>query len=207
VTVNLATNVNTGGDAEGDKLYGIEIVHGSTHDDTITGDANTNRLRGDFGNDVLSGLGGNDDLFGNSGEDTLIGGSGSDTLYGGINADTFVYTALEDSKYAFDEFGYRVYDQISFFEIGSDTLDLTKMDANRLRSGDQAFTVVSEFTGHAGELIVGVAALEDFGSVNFDAQTLLGDVDGDRVADFAIEFIGSLQPGATTLITADDILL
>ena len=35
VTVNLATNVNTGGDAAGDSLSGIENITGSAYDDTI----------------------------------------------------------------------------------------------------------------------------------------------------------------------------
>src|SRR5213078_1917485 len=59
-TVNLATNVNTGGDAAGDSLSGIENITGSAYDDTITGDANANVLSGGAGADTLIGGGGTD---------------------------------------------------------------------------------------------------------------------------------------------------
>ncbi|WP_343525506.1 cadherin domain-containing protein [Sphingomonas sp.] len=70
VTVNLTTNVNLGGDAQGDVIQNIENVTGSAYDDTLTGDANANVLLGGDGNDVLAGLGG---------ADTLDGGAGSNT--------------------------------------------------------------------------------------------------------------------------------
>src|SRR5450755_1409305 len=79
VTVNLATNVNTGGDAAGDSLSGIENITGSAYNDTLTGDANDNVLSGGAGNDTLDGGAGNDTLIGGAGADTLTGGSGTDT--------------------------------------------------------------------------------------------------------------------------------
>ncbi|HEY8191364.1 MAG TPA: calcium-binding protein, partial [Alphaproteobacteria bacterium] len=69
VTVNLETNVNTGGDAQGDVLYGIENVQGSNYNDSLTGGA---------GNDSLSGGSGADTIFAGAGIDALIGGSGND---------------------------------------------------------------------------------------------------------------------------------
>jgi Ca2+-binding RTX toxin-like protein len=210
VTVNLATNVNRGGDAEGDKLYGIEDVYGSKWDDTITGDTHDNSLLGWEGDDTLFGGDGNDSLSGDTGKDTLIGGRGRDHLAGGADPDTYVYRSVEDSKYGFDESGGRIYDEIRGFETGIDKLDLTRIDANVLAASDQEFTVVEQFTGRAGELTLGVAEPEDLGQGGVGTlyeQTLLGDIDGDKVADFAIEFDGFLQPGETALITADDILL
>ena len=79
VTVNLATNVNTGGDAQGDSLTGIENVTGSNYNDALTGDSNDNTLTGGAGNDTLVGGAGNDTLIGGAGNDTLVGGTGSDT--------------------------------------------------------------------------------------------------------------------------------
>lgn len=204
VTVNLATNVNTGGDAEGDKLYGIEDVHGSKYGDTLTGDAYDNTLLGLEDDDILFGGGGADLLSGGIGQDTLHGGSGRDSLNGGADSDTYRFDLVEDSKYGFGDFGQPIYDIIVGFEKGIDKLDLTRIDANVLGSGDQAFKIVSQFTGQAGELTLGVAEVED---LQFYQQTLLGDVDGDAVADFAIEFNGYLPPGATAFITPDDILL
>jgi Ca2+-binding RTX toxin-like protein len=70
VTVNLATAIGSGGDAEGDKYASIENVTGSKFDDQLFGDAGSNTLDGGAGNDLLSG---------GAGADKIIGGLGSDT--------------------------------------------------------------------------------------------------------------------------------
>ncbi|WP_109315629.1 calcium-binding protein [Pseudovibrio ascidiaceicola] len=81
VSVNLATNVNTGGHAEGDQLTNISQVFGSHFDDVIVGDDGNNGLFGFSGNDHLEGGGGDDWLnaYG-SGSDYLDGGTGNDTV-------------------------------------------------------------------------------------------------------------------------------
>ncbi len=71
VTVDLATNSNSGGDAAGDTLTSIENLIGSSHADTLTGNSSVNMLSGGDGNDILDG---------GAGSDTLQGGSGSDTV-------------------------------------------------------------------------------------------------------------------------------
>ncbi len=81
VTVNLLTNVNTGGDAEADSLSNIEAIEGSAFDDELTGDDKNNTLKGSGGNDVLNGGGGSDILWGNEGNNTLIGGGGEDSYH------------------------------------------------------------------------------------------------------------------------------
>jgi Ca2+-binding RTX toxin-like protein len=60
VSVNLATGIGTGGDAQGDRLSGIEDVRGSARADTIIGDAGPNRIEGWSGGDTLTGGGGAD---------------------------------------------------------------------------------------------------------------------------------------------------
>ncbi len=90
VTVNLATNTATGGDAQGDTFSNFENVTGSSQDDTLTGNAAANVLDGGAGNDLLDGGAGNDTLLGGAGNDTLQGGAGNDTLTGGDGADTFI---------------------------------------------------------------------------------------------------------------------
>ncbi|WP_210190400.1 calcium-binding protein [Ensifer aridi] len=52
VTVNLATGVNSGGDAEGDILFSIEKVVGSAFDDHLTASAGGQVLQGGAGDDV-----------------------------------------------------------------------------------------------------------------------------------------------------------
>ena len=72
VNVNLRTGVNTGGDAEGDVLIGIEAIIGSNHDDTIVGGSGSNFYKGEAGNDRLTGGSNIDQLFGGSGADRFI---------------------------------------------------------------------------------------------------------------------------------------
>ena len=104
VTANLLTGVGTSGDAAGDTFISIENISGSTHDDTLTGNAGANRLRGQSGNDTLEGGAGGDDLHGGSGTDTVTFAGASTGVVaslhngtgtsGDANGDT--YTAIEN---------------------------------------------------------------------------------------------------------------
>ncbi len=85
VTVDLAlATAQSGGDAAGDVLSGIENVAGSGSADVLTGDGGANLLTGNSGDDTLSGAAGND---------TLVGGAGADSLTGGADTDTADYSA------------------------------------------------------------------------------------------------------------------
>lgn len=70
VSVNLNRAIQTGGEAQGDVLSGIEDVRGSAFRDDLTGTAQANRLSGNAGNDTLKGGGGDDTLDGGDGIDT-----------------------------------------------------------------------------------------------------------------------------------------
>ncbi len=84
VTVDLAANTASGGDAEGDTFAEIERIMGSRFADEISGSAEK---------DTLAGAGGDDILRGNGGADRLEGGAGADFLDGGASlSDTALYT-------------------------------------------------------------------------------------------------------------------
>ncbi|EAQ02323.1 Hemolysin-type calcium-binding protein [Pseudooceanicola batsensis HTCC2597] len=70
VQINLAANIATGGQAEGDTFFGIENVVGSQNADTIIGDGQDN---------LIEGIGGDDHMRGGLGADTIIGYNGIDT--------------------------------------------------------------------------------------------------------------------------------
>ncbi|MBW8727455.1 MAG: calcium-binding protein [Inquilinus limosus] len=70
VSVDLATGMGTGGEAQGDTLGAIENLSGSQRGDTLSGDAGANTLQGWNGNDVLRGGAGADRLDGGAGADT-----------------------------------------------------------------------------------------------------------------------------------------
>jgi Ca2+-binding RTX toxin-like protein len=78
VSVDLGTGKGYYGDAEGDLLFEIENVNGSSYADTIYGNAANNSLNGGAGNDTLKGGGGSDNLTGGMGADILMGGDGTD---------------------------------------------------------------------------------------------------------------------------------
>lgn len=88
VDLRNTTTGQTGGDAAGDILTGIENVVGSQLADTLTGDSGDNRLFGLGGNDVLDGGDGANVLVGGEGDDTITGGAGEDNVDGGEGADT-----------------------------------------------------------------------------------------------------------------------
>ena len=81
VNVNLSTGITSGADGN-DELVNIENIHGSAHNDYLSGDEKDNIVHAHTGNDTIHGDGGNDTLYGNAGNDTLYGGSGNDTLFG-----------------------------------------------------------------------------------------------------------------------------
>ena len=100
VSINLATNKHSGGDATGDKLYDIENIVGSDFKDKIIGDN---------GDNVLYGLGGDDDLNGGAGNDKLEGGEGGDFLDGGVGIDTVSYLSSAGGVYVNLGLGYGKY--------------------------------------------------------------------------------------------------
>ena len=151
-------------------LGGNDTLRGGAGDDTLDGGAGNDQVQGDAGNDRLSG---------GDGADHLAGGAGADILTGGAGADVFVFTSVSHSR------GTTV-DTITDFQSGIDDIDLRGIDANTAVSGDQAFRFVSA-PGHlAGDLWV-------------KGGFVMGDVNGDGVADFQI------ATGSAT-VTASDFL-
>ncbi|MDP2699025.1 calcium-binding protein [Thalassospira sp.] len=102
VVIDLVAGTGHGGEAQGDRLVGIEVVEGSRLDDILIGDDQSNVLWGRDGDDILYGGGGddflygdylgevpgNDILFGGAGDDNLSSRAGEDSLYGGEGDDT-----------------------------------------------------------------------------------------------------------------------
>ena len=149
VTVNLLTNVHTGGDAQGDKLYNINGVVGSDSVDKITGNNVDNLIVGNGGDDLLYGRNGgdtiyggedndklygendNDTLYGENGNDTLYGGTGNDDLYGGDGTDVFYGGAGADNIY-----GGTGTSDIAYYNTS--TLGVTVNLATNVNSGGEA---------------------------------------------------------------------
>lgn len=119
ITVNLVTNVNRGGEAEGDRLVGIETVIGSNYADSITG--GDDPLMGD----ILYGRGGDDLLAGGAGDDQLDGGSGNDVLRGGTGNDLYVvYEAGDQVVEAAGEGRDRIRTAATSYTLGANVEEL-----------------------------------------------------------------------------------
>ncbi|MGF7146562.1 Ca2+-binding RTX toxin-like protein [Sphingomonas zeicaulis] len=143
----------------------------------VDGNALDNLIEGSWGDSIFNGLGGND---------ALIGSRGIDILSGGEGADRFIYTSLLDSN---AELGIdRIMDLTE-----ADMIDLSAIDASSNGSYNEAFSLVTALTGTAGEL----AVVFDAGT---DTTSLLGDVDGDAIADLIIHVTGDVRSLATDWI-------
>lgn len=144
VQINLETNVNTGGDAQGDLLYGIEAVTGSAHADTLRGSAGNDYLRGEGGNDVLH------------------AGAGFDQLHGGAGADLFIFDARIPDDPA---------DHIQDFSVAQgDRIDISDL----LSGYDPLLHALSDFariTDSGGNSLLSVDS--DGGADSFTAVALL----------------------------------
>jgi Ca2+-binding RTX toxin-like protein len=89
----------SGGDAQGDQLTGIENVNGSAYGDTIRGNDLANEIWGNGGADFLYGREGDDKLHGGAGDDYISGGEGNDTLWGDDGADSLFGDGGDDTLY------------------------------------------------------------------------------------------------------------
>lgn len=187
------------GSRDANSFYGAagnDRLAGRAGDDDLHGGLGRDRLLGGSGNDALYGDSGDDKLFGNGGDDTLDGGDGNDHLNGGLGADRLyggagadsinagadasrdiiVYKALNESTVAVSG-----RDTLSNFQSGVDRIDLSAIDANLSRNGDQAFLFSA--TGPAANAL--------WTETGDDGLLLLsGDVSGDLIADFQIALVG-----------------
>ncbi len=138
-------------------------------------------------------------LFGGRANDTLKGGANADLIHGNLGADSLTGNGGAD-VFRFDlaaESSSGSMDQILDFTPGTDKVDLTRIDANSLVAGDQAFSWIgsSAFSGTAGEL-----RAEHLGGTGWLLQ---GDTDGNGTADLVVML--TLPP--TVPLGAGDFLL
>ena len=87
VTLTLDGQANDGAAGEGDRLLGMEDLHGGSGSDHLVGDDRPNLLVGYTAGDSLVGLGGDDRLVGLDGADGLFAGDGDDVVDGGYGGD------------------------------------------------------------------------------------------------------------------------
>ncbi len=128
VHVDLETNSNTGGDAQGDQLHNIEALTGSNYNDFLRGDSDNNYLRGE------------------KGDDQLYAGAGFDQLHGGVGADVFILQASSGPTDKILDFSLSQGDKIDvsdilsgydpFTDVLSDFVQITDSGLNSLLAVD-----------------------------------------------------------------------
>lgn len=204
VTVALTfgtTTTGVGGDAQGDVIGGFSDIIGSSLGDLLTDTlkttvafgSNDNSFYGGLGNDtlvlgggaddghggagrdVLWGEAGNDLLYGDEGNDVLFGGGDADRLFGGLGADVFVFRSPSETTRT--ALGRDIVQDFSAAD--GDRFDLRTIDADNSLPLNQAFTFIgtAAFDGRHGLL--------HFADVGVNLL-VSGDINGDKVADFAI---------------------
>ncbi|WP_423603326.1 hypothetical protein [Sphingomonas sp. MS122] len=180
ITVNLVTNVNHGGEAEGDRLFGIETVIGSNFADSITGSDDP------VAGDILYGRGGDDGLVGGAGDDQLDGGSGNDLLRGGTGNDLYVvYETGDQVIEAAGEGRDRVRTAASNYTLGANIEELVYTG-----------TIGATMTGNALDNFIVGSGGEDRLAGGDGADVLRGGAGGDMLDGGAgsdtAEYAGSL---------------
>ncbi|HMQ93063.1 MAG TPA: M10 family metallopeptidase [Amaricoccus sp.] len=195
---------------KGDARSLIEDATGGAGNDRIAGNAAPNCLAGNGGRDTLLGLEGDDRLeggvardllYGGSGDDLLFGGAHSDLLVGGEGRDTFHFTSARESRP-----GKTRHDKIkagdgavAFEAPGAgkgDLIDVSGIDVNPLKIGDQGFT-----WGGTTKTWWGCLYAKDIGSATF----IFGNIDRDPVPEFELA-IADNGVGAADYSAADFVL-
>ncbi len=149
---------------------GADRIVGTAFADRISGGAGADRISGGAGPDRLFAGQGRDRLDGGGGNDRLVAGAGPDRLTGGNGADTFVFRSARQADG----------DTITDFGRGADRIDLSGIDANANRAGNQSF----DYGRH--------------GSLSFDDGVLSGQIKGGP--DFEIALLGVDHLAPDTLL-------
>jgi serralysin len=167
---NEATNTLTG-------LNGQDQLLGQAGTDTLRGGAGFDQVFGGTEADALFGGSENDSLTGDSGADLLDGGAGLDRLSGGAGRDLFVFGSAAEAGLGATR------DIILDFQTGIDRLDLSQIAPGQIFIDGAAFSRAS-------------------GEIRYDAGRgiLMGDLDGDRTADWQIALQRATALAETDLI-------
>ena len=148
---------------------GLNLVYGDAGNDrlsariTMSDDASSgdfhSELYGGTGNDRLKVSGGDENfLTGNQGNDTLLGSTGDDRMIGG-QGDDYLKGYAGDDTFEFQSARNGERDRIDGFAIGDDLIDVSRIDANAWRGGNQSFSFDATGDGGTGKIWV-----EDYGT-------------------------------------------
>lgn len=171
VHIDLVTGEGQGGDAEGDILFGINRLIGSSHSDTLVGS---------FDNEEFYGGDGSDTLDGGDGNDLLVGGAAGDSLIGGEDYDIADYSASAAAV---------TIDLSNGTGVGGDAQGDTLSEIEGVRGSSQGDSLIGSdgdnlIAGGAGGDVISGLDGDDLLIGGADADTLYGGA-GNDIADYS----------------------
>ena len=162
------------------KIIGEVHLGGGNDTFKAVGGGSAGKVFGEAGVDHLKGANASDQFDGGAGADVLTGGRGRDFLTGGADNDRFVFNSLADSVTGSKR------DKILDFSHGEhDRIDLSTIDADTHKGGDQAFQFIGAQAFHSH------GTTHVYGELRYSGHILQGDVNGDGKADFEIHINAS----------------
>ncbi len=193
--------------AERIQLTNLTINLGTAAADTVNGSTGSDKfLFGLGGADTINGLAGADTLMGGAGNDKLDGGADSDILIGGVGKDTMtggtgaVKDTFDFNKYTDMTAVASTRDIITDFVHLVDKIDLATLDANIATAAvNDKFTFLGNvpFNSVAGTVVY---TQEDLAGTANDKTIIMGDNNGDGIADFHIQLTGLVNLTAVDFI-------
>lgn len=164
----------------GDVLISVEVVRGSSWNDTIIGSGDGNLIDGRIGDDFLAGGDGADSLYGGSNDDSLFGGNGNDILDGGADDDFLSPGGGNDSVY-----GGTGVDVLSFDDYDDGVTVWVDAGVVNSERGVITFRGVENFVG---------SKFNDRFSLGFADSTVNG-LDGDDIFEVLVGGQHSIDAG------------
>jgi len=202
---------------------GNDTVQGGSGSDTIYGSAGNNRLFGNDGNDLIYASAGGDFIGGGAGNDSIFGSDGADTIFAGFGDDFIGGGAGNDQIFA-GAGGNRIFGGLGDDRIvagsgrdvmtgsaGADVFVFTSAAAIGIGAGRDVITDFTsgiddiDLTGLGGAVFNGTTGFVGGGANSFyyhaPGGILIGDRDGNGLADWVLELTGA------PAVTANDFLL
>lgn len=176
-----------------DRIYGgtgNERIDGGSGDDSLYGGIGADTIYAGSGNDVINSDDGNDLVYGGSGanrinlgagNDSFIAGTGKDIVAGSVGADEFIYNSVAQIGFGTER------DVITDFVHGTDHINLRALHA--------------QFNTNGGLTGGGTASFYYSAPAGAAVGLLIGDGDGNGVADWTLELTGA------PVVTASDLYL